>query len=462
MLLNRRTLKAFLTLAKQTLNLKPRDSGPVVTFSELGDAFTISATHDGAWLEYREVGEFDFTLCSLPWLALSELVDSGADDLTLTMEREQNCVSWTENGTPVEQCYPDGPSKECPTFPAVDRWTAHGERLFPALWEACQTADVNSTRYALGCLCLRGGKQDLVATDSRQLLIQHGFDWPWDEEVLIPTSRCFRSATLRKGAESGPVEVGKTDEQVVFRFGSWRVALPIETEARYPDIDAIVPAHSDIKTTLTIDDTDRRWLADRLPRSSQQKKQIAAVELNGAVAIRCAEREKSPTQEWILSNSTRQGPESHFQTDVTYLARLPDLGLSRIDICDHLLFVARDSSQTYLWRGLSGDPSPRPEEIERVASPRRRGEAVSALSTSNRKQNVMPKPASQSKTSAESASEIDTVEQLIERATTIKSNLKDLQSEVQDLITALRGQKKQAKIVRNTIDSLQKLNTLQA
>lgn len=56
------------------------------------------------------------------------------------------------------------------------------------------------------------------------------------------------------------------------------------------------------------------------------------------------------------------------------------------------------------------------------------------------------------------ASEID---QLIDQATVIKGRLKDLQTELQDLITALRGQKKQAKLVRNTIDSLEKLKTLQ-
>jgi uncharacterized protein (UPF0335 family) len=74
----------------------------------------------------------------------------------------------------------------------------------------------------------------------------------------------------------------------------------------------------------------------------------------------------------------------------------------------------------------------------------------------------MTKPKITPSSSCEPAAEIDTVEQLIERATMVKTKLKDLQSDVQDLITALRGQKKQAKIVRNTIDSLQRLNTLQA
>ena len=65
------------------------------------------------------------------------------------------------------------------------------------------------------------------------------------------------------------------------------------------------------------------------------------------------------------------------------------------------------------------------------------------------------------KSSAASKDDASEIDQLIDQATVIKGRLKDLQTELQDLITALRGQKKQAKLVRNTIDSLEKLKTLQ-
>jgi hypothetical protein len=329
--------------------------------------------------------------------------------------------------------------------------------------EASQTAAKDSTRYALNCLLLRGKSRDIVATDSRQLLIQRGFEWPWSDDRMIPASRCFRSASLRQAAEMGPVEVGQSEKHVVFRFGPWTLGFPIDTKTRFPSVDSIVPDSSGTQTTLVLDEADHNWLAEQLPRTSRSRKQIATIELNGAVAVRCAEQDQSPEQEWILSHSRREGAETTFETDVGYLSRLHELGLSRVEIPKgNSPFVARDAEQTYVWMGLSGKPSPRPENITRLASPRMRGAGSVSSSTPKRKPTVMTKPKTTPASSCEPAAEIDTVEQLIERATAVKTKLKDLQSDLQDLITALRGQKKQAKIVRNTIDSLQRLNTLQA
>jgi uncharacterized protein (UPF0335 family) len=261
----------------------------------------------------------------------------------------------------------------------------------------------------------------------------------------------------------GPVEVGRSEKHVVFRLGPWTLGFPIDTKTRFPSVDSIIPDSSVTLATLVLDEADHNWLAEKIPRTSRNSKQIATIELNGAVAVRCAEQDQSPDQEWILSKSRREGAETTFESDVDYLSRLHDLGLSRVEIpTGSSPFVARDSQQTYVWMGLSGKPSPRPENITRVASPRMRGAGSVSSSTPKRKPTVMTKPQTTPPSSCEPAAEIDTVEQLIERATTVKSKLKDLQSEVQDLITALRGQKKQAKIVRNTIDSLQRLNTLQA
>jgi hypothetical protein len=67
------------------------------------------------------------------------------------------------------------------------------------------------------------------------------------------------------------------------------------------------------------------------------------------------------------------------------------------------------------------------------------------------------------KTSSDSTSAVtdtDPADQLIEQATGIKTKLKDLQTDLQELINSLKSQKKQARLVRATLDSLQKLKTL--
>lgn len=352
--------------------------------------------------------------------------------MTLTMEREQNCVEWDVGGVVHSEQYPDGPSEHTPIFPAAERWIPQPTRLLSSLREASLTASSDSTRYALHCLLLRGKSGDLVATDSRQLLIQKGFDWPWIEELMMPASRGFRSAPLRQAVELYGAEVGRSDQHVVFRFGPWSLAFPIVTEGRFPSIDSIVPPAQQSLTTLELDETDREWLAERLPRSSPSNKQIATIELNGAVAVRCAERDQLPEQEWIMSRSRRRGPETCVETDAGFLSRLHDLGLSRIEMGDEKTpFVARDSQQTYLWMGRSGKPTPRPKSITQLASPTRVS-ARSPVPVPTPKENHMTKSSTANK---DDASEID---QLIDQATVIKGRLKDLQTELQDLITALR------------------------
>jgi len=64
--------------------------------------------------------------------------------------------------------------------------TTNPPGLMAALKEASLTCDHNSARYALSCIRLRGETGGLAATDSRQLLEESGFSFPWDDDVLIP------------------------------------------------------------------------------------------------------------------------------------------------------------------------------------------------------------------------------------------------------------------------------------
>jgi hypothetical protein len=464
MLLNRRKLKNFLQLAKQTLDIKRRGPGPAVCFTELGDSFTITASWNDTWLEYRESGEFDFSRCTLPWEGLVECSAVTVDDLTLTMERNCNIVEWTTESVTEMRSYSDGPSDEYGTFPTAESLRCMEASLIPALKEASQTATHESSRYALACLLLRGKKKDLVATDSRQLLIQKGFDWPWDDDVLIPASRCFRSAKLRQASQSGRVEIGRSEQHLVLRIGCWRMALPIVTETRFPDVDTIIPRAEDSRTTLILDDVDREFLGQTLRNLPETDRGAVTFELNGSVAVR-ASPEESAGRELVLRKSRKQGVDLSINTDRRYLQRVADLGLLKIELRDqNTPLVARTQEQTYVWMGFSGDPKPRPKNIEQIESPTKPTKSRSTIQPPTRK----PKPMSKNGTSQTSKSQSsnesndsDQIDQMIEQATTIKSQLKELQSELQNLITALRNQKKQARIVRSTIDSLQKLNTLQ-
>src|ERR1700676_2473816 len=113
------------------------------------------------------------------------------------------------------------------------------EGLLPALDEASRTAGREpGGRFALTRIQLRGRRGDVVATDGRQLLVQAGFPWPWDDDVLIPRSSVF---SCREFAGDGAALIGRTKTHVAVKCGPWTLLLVIDGHSRYPDVQAIIP-----------------------------------------------------------------------------------------------------------------------------------------------------------------------------------------------------------------------------
>ena len=70
--------------------------------------------------------------------------------------------------------------------------------IFDALVDASKCVDSDNARYSLASICLRGGKSQIISTDGRQALIQDGFSFPFNDDVLCPMSRIFGSKELRE------------------------------------------------------------------------------------------------------------------------------------------------------------------------------------------------------------------------------------------------------------------------
>ena len=108
--------------------------------------------------------------------------------------------------------------------------------LLQALYDASQCTDANSTRYALGCLHFHLGRID--ATDGRQLLVQSGFNFGFDGEILAHGTDVFGCSEL---PQDQSVLIGKTDKHLVVRVGPWSFYLEIQKEGRFPRILDIIP-----------------------------------------------------------------------------------------------------------------------------------------------------------------------------------------------------------------------------
>ncbi len=94
---------------------------------------------------------------------------------------------------------------------------------------------------------LRGKAGQIVATDGRQLLVQGGFSFPWNDSILIPRVPAFGARELSDQVEVG---VGRTKTHVAVKVGRWTFLLAIDTHARFPDADKPVVCRDERRTYL--------------------------------------------------------------------------------------------------------------------------------------------------------------------------------------------------------------------
>ncbi len=198
---------------KRTLNVTARRPAPVVCFRTGPEGLHIRATWSGAAAEYHIEGDLPPEEITIPLDVLAQCEGRREDEVTLERHDNQVTVRWTDDGVPqLVQC----DWLEAGAFPAFPRdQTIEAEnqpRLIAALADAMATADSESTRYATNKIQLRGEAGNIVATDGRQLLVQRGFAFPWDEELLIPHTTVFECKDLPR---DHAVQVGKGENGLI-------------------------------------------------------------------------------------------------------------------------------------------------------------------------------------------------------------------------------------------------------
>src|SRR5262249_32609319 len=126
-----------------------------------------------------------------------------------------------------------------PEFPSLPKqFTPMPSGFIQALDEAVKTTARESVRFALARLQLRGKAGEVVATDGRQLLVHGGFAFPGSDTVLVPRVPAFGSREL---AGEEQVAVGRTKSHVAVKLGPWTFLLAIDTQSRFPNVEAVIP-----------------------------------------------------------------------------------------------------------------------------------------------------------------------------------------------------------------------------
>jgi len=283
-----------------------------------------------------------------------------SDPVHLQFKNEKILAEWQDAGIPQSIEYP---VVECEGFPELpDQLEQNESRLMVAMGDACDTATTDSARYALDHLQLRGSQGQVISTDGRQLLIQDGFQFPWEGEFLVPANRLLCSRELRRGKS---VEVGKTAEWLTFRSGPWSIWLKINEKARFPDVMEIANTGPETVATLQVPDEDAEFICSALKPKPFHKgdSEKVTLDLNGEITVCAREADQVRQQrDFVLCRSERSGKSLRINTSRHYFRRALKLGFREIHLSGpDTPASCREGHRTYVWALLTQADTVQPQ-----------------------------------------------------------------------------------------------------
>lgn len=321
----RSVLSTFrLIVRKAGLNKRSADYTPGVTFVADRDGCLIRCASPQSAVQYHHAGSFVAGSHRLPLDALAAV--DGKDRDTVTIEEDgsgRTLVSWSDRGVPRQAAF-DAPKMM--TFPdAPATYATNESAVWHALRDALPVTDRESSRYALGCLHLRGSLGRIDATDGRHVLTQSGFQFPWTDDVLLPANGLLGCRALDLGQR---VEIGRAGDWVGFRIGPWLVMLAVQKEGRFPKIDDVIPKPEAAKSRLELSADDASFLGDVLPRLPCDDPQFEPItlDLNGQVLVRAREEGRAQPTQVELPGSRLEGPAVTLNSNRRYLGHAIRLG----------------------------------------------------------------------------------------------------------------------------------------
>jgi hypothetical protein len=331
--------------------------------------------------------------------------------------------------------------------------------LLGAWRDAAQTTDPESARFALGCVQLNGKAGTVVATDGRQALVQSGFSFPWEDDVLVPANKVLGSRHL---PADETVSIGRADDWAVFHVGPWTFWFSIETESRFPEVVSHIRQPETAVATVQFPEADRRFLLDNLPRlpGDEDVNMPVTVDLNGSVAIRGRKSGQTDVTELVLSASTRTGEPIRFNSNRKFLRRAVKLGFDRIHTFDNKSPVlACDDRRRFVWALLVPESTiAADDKVMRIESAAGNDESTSQQRTPRRRRKLVTNKTKQSKSNgAQTQDDNERSVDPIVAAQSLRDSLRESVRRTSQLIAALKHHRKRAKAVESTLASLRQL-----
>jgi hypothetical protein len=466
--LSRKHIHLLRSVFRRGLGVTSRSRGPAVALHATAGGFLIRAQEHDTAIEYRLPGDFAQETLVVPYAALAQCEGRRDEPVTFRREGESVILEWTHAGAPQAARFGHEPAGEFPLLPA--KMQANPARLITAVRDALETADDEAARFALNCLRLRGAGGEIAATDSRQLLVQDGFGFPWTDDVLVRAPRVFLCSELAGHSEA---EIGCNKEWVTLRTGPWTVHMRIAKEGRFPKVENHVPAVSRAVATLRLSPSDAEFLQQavkRLPAGDEPFSPVT-VDLNGQVTVRAKAEGQSEPTEVRLESSRRTGQAICFSSNRKYLARAAALGFQEIYLFGpESPACCRDEHRAYVW-ALIGKEESIPGSNGAVSLPTATADPAVGDSTATSANNSPMSPPAGGRmghvfngngSSHERPGESASIKDILEQAEGLKHALRDVQSQVAELVLALKRHRRHSRLVRSTLASLRQLQTIDA
>jgi hypothetical protein len=387
---------------------------------------------------------------------------------------------WDDAGVPCRASFDRPDAQRIHAMPdRPTQMSVNRPELLRAMIDAATCCDPGSVRYSLGCLQLDGAKGRIAATDGRQIFRASGFQFPWPETVLVPKPSVFAWKELA----GNDVSIGRQGDWLWFDIGPWSFALAIDKHGRFPDVNPFFSTSLPPVARCRLDGRDAEFLLRTLPKlpGNLEQNWPVTLDLNGSVAVRACGDQPEPT-EVVLQRSTRDGESMRVNMNRRFLLRAVQLGFTEIELAaPNAPARCRDDRRAYVWAVLDAESAiPPAGNAIRVLStagempasrlkPTRRNRTVATNNndTNGEKHSSLasPKPTAAndgtSKVKGVHRAGRKAIRQqtpdLIEQAEGLRGALRELLGKTSDLLTALKQQRRQSRLVRSTLASLRVL-----
>jgi hypothetical protein len=371
-------------------------------------------------------------------------------------------ATWNEGGVPQTVDFETVDPGQVPKLPELPtRLAALSEDFLTGLGEASRTTAREATRFGVTRVQVRGQSGQVVATDGRQLLVQGGFHFPWQETLLLPRLPVL---DLPGVVLSGPVGLVRAQDHVLLRAGDWCFWLKIDSQSRFPPVEGAIPKGNG-SSRLRLDPQDARFLVSALPKLPGRDDDHSPVtlELSSPPAVRARSGRDGPATEVVLARSTASGPPVRVAMDRHYLLRAAQMGFPEIAVLrPDVPLVCRDESRTFLWMPLDANGVVPPgKDVMRLVSAEGTEVPVDHPSPPRRRRSPMPVSAGNGNPPPEDrlppGPANSGFDDLIAESEALRNLLADASARAHRLVAALKQHRRQAKAVRAAVASLRGL-----